>query len=127
VSYLIAIVVIAALIALGVWLGIWGSKRLGYTYWSRSREERREARKASRGQLTRGERIVGMLLALAPAALAVGGIIVLVNGSARGVGIALLVLALGFMALPISPVLRARVRRREARVWGQRGEKKRAM
>lgn len=48
--------------------------------------------------------------------LAPVGVLLLIAGSgaARGVGIALLVLALLVMAVPISPLLRARVRRREA-------------
>lgn len=43
--------------------------------------------------------------------LAPAGVVLLDNGAARGVGIALLVLALLGMAVPISPFLRARVRR----------------
>ena len=76
----------------------------------RGREERRRL-------LTRGERFVAWSLAVAPSLLVVGGVALLVwgNGSGHGVGIALLIVALLLMAVPISPFLRARVRRREAR------------
>jgi len=49
--------------------------------------------------------------------LAPVGVVLLIVGSgvAHGVGIALLVVGLFAMAVPISPLLRARVRRREAR------------
>jgi hypothetical protein len=49
--------------------------------------------------------------------LAPVGVVLLIvgSGAAHGVGIALLVLGLLAMAVPISPLLRARVRRREAR------------
>jgi Zn-dependent protease with chaperone function len=46
-----------------------------------------------------------------------GGVALLVwgKGAGRGVGIALLIVALLVVAIPISPFLRARIRRREAR------------
>jgi len=49
--------------------------------------------------------------------LAPVGVVLLIMGSgaAHDVGIALLIFALLAMAVPISPFLRARVRRREAR------------
>jgi hypothetical protein len=75
----------------------------------RRREERRR-------QLTRGERAFAWSLAFAPSLLVLGGIALLVwgNGVGHSVGIALLVVALLLMAVPISPFLQARVRRRKA-------------
>ena len=75
-------------------------------------ERRREERRIL---LTRGERIVGWSLAVAPSLLALGGLVLLLwaNGRGHSAGIALLVVALLLMAVPISPLLRARVRRRE--------------
>lgn len=76
----------------------------------RGREERRRL-------LTRGERVVGWSLTIEPNLLLLGGTVLLVWGGGAGhaVGIALLILALFVMAVPISPFLKARVRRREAR------------
>jgi hypothetical protein len=72
--------------------------------------------------LTRGERAFAWSLAVAPSLLVLGGIALLVwcKGAGRGVGIALLIVALLVVAVPISPFLRARVRRREARAARQR-------
>src|SRR5438105_3239401 len=76
----------------------------------------RRNRDARRELLTSGERAVGWLLAFLPTLLTVGGLALLISahGAARGVGIGLLIL----MAVPVSPLLRARVRRREARALG---------
>jgi hypothetical protein len=75
----------------------------------RRREERRRL-------LTRGERTFAWTLAFAPSLLVVGGIALLLwgKGAGHGVGIALLVVTLLLMAVPISPFLQARVRRRKA-------------
>src|SRR5438046_4767333 len=73
----------------------------------RNREARRELQ-------TRGERTVGWLLAFLPTILVVGGIALLISGQGaaeHGLGIALLIVALLVAAAPISPLLRARVRR----------------
>jgi hypothetical protein len=81
----------------------------------RGREERRRL-------LTRGERVFAWSYTLLVSLLAPVGVVLLIAGSgaAHGVGIALLVLGLLAMAVPISPLLRARVRRREARAgWRQ--------
>jgi uncharacterized protein (DUF58 family) len=51
--------------------------------------------------------------------LVFAGVVVLANGTGKGLGIALLVVWLLLMLVPISPILRARVRRREE---GARGE-----
>jgi hypothetical protein len=74
----------------------------------RNREERRRL-------LKRNERFVGWTLALAPSILVVVGVLVLLNGSSRALGIGLLLVGLVVIAVPVSPLLRARVRRREAR------------
>ena len=70
-----------------------------------------------RGQLTAGERFAAysylLLTSLLPP-LAVG-LLLLGPGSTRPVGIGLLLVALVLLAVPISPILRARVRRREER------------
>jgi hypothetical protein len=75
----------------------------------RRREERRRL-------LTRGERAFAWSLAVVPSLLVLGGIALLVWGkdAGHGVGIALLIVALLLMAVPISPFLQARVRRRKA-------------
>lgn len=74
----------------------------------RRREERRRL-------LIRGERALAWTLAFAPSLLLLGGIALLVwgKGAGHGVGIALLIVALLLMAVPISPFLQARVRRRK--------------
>jgi hypothetical protein len=75
----------------------------------RGREERRKL-------LTRPERVVAWAFAFLPGLLVLVGVVLLVGGDGgmRVVGIVLLVLALLAMTAPISPILRARVRRREA-------------
>lgn len=78
----------------------------------RNREERGKL-------LTRRERMLGMTLACAPAPVVLIGLILLLSGGSRAVGIALLILGLLLMATPISPILRAKVRRREARARRQ--------
>jgi drug/metabolite transporter (DMT)-like permease len=77
----------------------------------------KRGREQRRGLLTGGERAFAWSLAVVPSLLALGGIALLVwgKGNGHGVGIALLIVALLLMAVPISPLLRARVRRREAR------------
>jgi hypothetical protein len=76
----------------------------------RGREERRRL-------LTRKERIFAWVLAFLPSLLGLLGAVLLIGGTgaAQAIGIALLALALATMAIPISPLLRVRVRRREAR------------
>lgn len=77
---------------------------------SRGREECRRV-------LTRGERVFAWSYTVLASLLAPVGVVLLIMGSgaAHGVGIALLVVGLLAMAVPISPFLRARVRRRETR------------
>jgi hypothetical protein len=75
----------------------------------------RRNREARRQLLTRGERIVGWGFSFLPPMLVFVGVVVLANGAGKGLGIALLVVGLLLMLVPISPILRARVRRREER------------
>jgi hypothetical protein len=108
---------IAAAVALGDWLG----KRFGRL--TRPPGQRgvslRQAlsrnREQLRNELTPGERrflysYTLMGIVLPPVAI---GLLVFGSGAARGAGIGLILLALVVMAVPISPFLRARVRRRE--------------
>lgn len=113
---LIAVLLIASSVAVGVWLGKRLGKRPGEPQVS-LRENLRRSRAQTRKLLTPGERrfaygytVLGIVLP--PLAI---GLLVFGAGSARGVGIGLLIVALGMMAVPISPFLRARVRRRERR------------
>jgi hypothetical protein len=75
----------------------------------------RRLREVRRKRLTRGERILGWTLALGPSVLVVVAVALLLSDHARTIGIALLIVALVVMAVPISPLLGAKVRRREAR------------
>jgi cytochrome b subunit of formate dehydrogenase len=77
----------------------------------------RRGREARRRLLTRGERVFAWSLIVAPSLLVLGGVALLMwgKGASHGVGIALLIVALFAMAVPVSPLLGARVRRREAR------------
>ena len=75
----------------------------------------RRLREVRRKRLTRGERILGWTLALGPGVLVVVAVALLLLDHARTVGIGLLVVALVLMAMPVSPLLGAKVRRRKAR------------
>jgi hypothetical protein len=76
----------------------------------RGREERRRL-------LAKGERVFAWSYTVLTSLLVPAGVVLLLSSSSatHGVGIALLVVGLLAMAVPISPFLRARVRRREAR------------
>jgi hypothetical protein len=76
----------------------------------RGREERRRL-------LTRGERVFAWGYTLLASLLVPVGVVLLIvgSGAAHSVGVALLVVGLFAMAVPISPFLRLRVRRREDR------------
>jgi hypothetical protein len=118
----IAAVVIVVLITAGsVVVGVWLGKRL--TRLTKRpgapdvslRESVKLQRAQLRIELTPGERrfayghtVLGVIL---PGVSI--GMVVLGTGSTRSVGIGLLFFALLLMAIPISPFLRARVRRRE--------------
>jgi len=78
-------------------------------------ENRRRLRQLRRERLTPAERALGWAMAVGPSLLLVAGVLLLLDGGSRVVGIALLLVALVVMAMPIGPILGARVRRREAR------------
>jgi drug/metabolite transporter (DMT)-like permease len=84
------------------------------------RSNLRRNREVRRRLLTRRERVLAWALAFLPSVFVVGGIVLLSSGGGHAVGIVLLVLALLVMAVPISPFLRARVRRREAKAERER-------
>jgi hypothetical protein len=74
----------------------------------RHREERRRL-------LTRGERIFGWAFSVLPPPLVLVAVLLMTHGASKAIGIGLLILSLVMAAVPASPILRARVRRREAR------------
>ena len=79
------------------------------------REKMRRNREARRRVLTRGERIFGWSFSMLPPVLVFFAVVLLIDGGPRFAGIALLILGLLMLAVPVSPILRARVRRRETR------------
>lgn len=111
---------IAFALAVGAWFGVWwgrkqGSIPEGVSVIAHLRVATRRSRQARRELLTLGERMwLWTMLFLAVVALP-AGLIVLLSGdsSLRLIGIALLILALVVMAVPVSPILQARVRRRQ--------------
>jgi membrane protein YdbS with pleckstrin-like domain len=84
----------------------------------------RRVREALREQLTLGERILAWTVTFLPfALLLVVGVVVLdsgAHGAGHTLGLTALIAAAGIMAVLISPVLRARVRRREERAASRR-------
>jgi len=77
----------------------------------------RRIRRELRAQLTPGERVFYyswtiLILALP---LSAGGLTVLGRRAVRGAGIGLLFLTVVVYAVPVSPILQRRIRRREAR------------
>ncbi len=103
-----------------LWLGLWMSRKQGYIPPGEPgmryvRAALRRQRQRRRALLTRRERIFAWTMVFLSVGLAPAGVIILLSGGAslRSVGIALLVLALVVMAVPISPILQARVRRRQ--------------
>jgi hypothetical protein len=107
-------------VGLGVWLALWDARKRGTIPRGGSaighvRAGIRRRRRARRELLTLTERIVVWTMVLLSAALAPAGLIILLTAGSglRPVEIALLVLALVVMAVPISPILQARVRRRQ--------------
>ncbi len=114
----VAIMVLA--LGVGGWLALWDARKRGTIPRDGSairhvRAGMRRRRRVRRELLTRGERMVAWTMVLLSAILAPAGVIILLSASSglRSVGIALLVLALVVMAVPISPILQARVRRRQ--------------
>jgi hypothetical protein len=121
-SFIAALVIIVLLGAIGIWLGLWASRKTGYIPQGGSglghfRAAMRRGREERRKLLTRGERVFAWTMIVVSAVAAPAGVIILLSGGpgSRPIGIMLLVLALVVMAIPISPILRARVRRRERR------------
>jgi hypothetical protein len=107
-------------VGVGGWLGLWAARKQGRIPQGESgighlRAGMRRRRRARRELLTLGERVVAWTMVFLSAVLAPAGVIILLLGGSgpRSVGIALLVLALFVMAVPISPILQARVRRRQ--------------
>jgi hypothetical protein len=112
-------IMIAALV-LAAWLGMQTARKQGNIPQgtpasSHLRAGMRRRRRARRELLTLGERIFAGTTVLLSGALVPTGVIVLLLGdsSLHQVGIALLVLGLVVMAVPIAPILQARVRRRQ--------------
>jgi hypothetical protein len=70
-----------------------------------------------REQLTQGERAFwyGMVVLVFVLPTLAIGVLILGGSDLRGLGIGLLFLTIVVYAVPVSPILRARVRRREAR------------
>jgi len=87
-----------------------GEPTIGYL-----RARLRRSRQARRELLTRGERIFAWTMVFLSVVFAPAAVIILLSGdsSLRFMGIAMLVLALVVAAVPISPILQARVRRRQ--------------
>jgi hypothetical protein len=107
-------------VGLGVWLALWDARKRGTIPRGGSaidhvRAGMRRRRRVRRELLTLGERVVVWTMLFLGSTLAPAGVIILLSAgsSLRPVGIALLVLALVVMAVPISPILQARVRRRQ--------------
>jgi hypothetical protein len=108
------VVLTGAASAVGVWLGKRLTRRPGEPQVS-LREKLRRDRAQLRQELTPGERrfFYAYMLLSAPLAPVAVGLVVFGSGATRAVGIGLLLAALVVMAVPISPFLRARVRRRQ--------------
>jgi hypothetical protein len=119
-SLVAALAILVFLGAIGVCIGLWASRKMGYIPQGGSglghfRTAMRRGREQRRKLLTRGERVFAWTMTVVSAVAAPAGVIILLSGgpSPRPVGITLLVLALVVTAIPISPILRARARRRQ--------------
>jgi hypothetical protein len=120
VKFVAFLAIVGLSFGLGVWLAVRmarkqgkiprGEPAIGYL-----RARLRRSRRARRELLTRGERIAAWTVTLLSTVLVPAGIIVLLSGdsSLRPVGIVMLIVALVVAAVPISPILQARVRRRQ--------------
>jgi hypothetical protein len=74
----------------------------------------RRLRERERRVLTRGERIFAWSFSLLPAPLVFVAVILMLHGVSKAIGIPMILVALVMMAVPVTPILGARVRRREA-------------
>jgi hypothetical protein len=120
VKLVVFLAVMVFLVGVGTWLGLWTARKQGSIPQGESgigylRAGMRRSRKARRELLTRGERVAAWTMVFMGVFLAPAGVIILLSGGSglHVVGIVLLVLALVVMAVPISPILQARVRRRQ--------------
>jgi hypothetical protein len=127
VNVVACLAIIAFSVGAGAWLALWDMRKRGRIPQGESaighiRAGLRRNRRARRELLTGWERAVAWTMLLLSVALPPAGVIILLSAggsSLRVVGIAMLVLALVVMAVPISPILQARVRRRQQASGGQ--------
>jgi hypothetical protein len=116
-----ALVVILACVLIGGWLGLGLGARPGETPSERLRLTRsnlKRNRRERRRLLTRGERIFAfgyLLLSALLTPLAIGLLVLGGGSTVRGIGIGLLLVTLVLYATPLSPILRAKVGKRERR------------
>jgi len=120
VKVLAFLAVMGLALGVGVWLALWDARKRGTIPRGGSaighvRAGIRRGRRVRCELLTLGERVFAWTMLLLSVVLAPAGVIILISGdsSLRFVGIAMLVLALVVAAVPISPILQARVRRRQ--------------
>lgn len=120
------VVVMVSSSALGLWLGVWQARKRGVIPEEGSaigqlRAGMRRSRRARRELLTLGERVFVWTMTLFGVVAVPAGIIILVSGDSglRVVGIGLLLVVLVVMAVPVSPILQARVRRRQRSTGGR--------
>ncbi len=114
------VLIMAFLVAVGLWLGLWAAYRPSHILDDEPlighlRAGLRSRRQARRKLLTLKELTVAWAKVLLSVVLIPAGVIVLLAGGSglHGLGIVLLVLGLVVMAIPISPILQTRVRRRQ--------------
>jgi hypothetical protein len=121
---IVKLVAFLAIVGFSVGIGVWLAIRMarkqsqipqGEPAIAYLRARLRRSRRTRRELLTRGERILAWTMTLLPTVLVPAGVIILLSGdsSLRFAGITMLVLALVVAAVPISPILQARVRRRQ--------------
>ncbi len=120
VKVVVAVIAMVAFIAAGMWLGVWQAHKRGVIPEEGSaigqlRVGVRRSRKVRRELLTLGERVFAWTMTLFGVIAVPAGIIILLSGDSglRAMGIGLLIVALVVTAVPVSPILQARVRRRQ--------------
>jgi hypothetical protein len=110
-----AVVICAGAVAVGLLFGTRFARRSGAEV--SLRESMRRSRAKLREELTPGERrfLYGYML-ISPLVVPVAVLLLLFGASdMRGVGIVLLLVSLLVAAVPISPIMRARIQRRQQR------------